>query len=265
VPEGLPAIVTIALALGVRRMAARHALVRKLTAVETLGCTTVICTDKTGTLTTGVMAVRALWGPDHRRVLEVAASCCDAELGGVGDPTELAILEAAARHGITRATTELLRPRVDVMPFDPDRKRMSILRADGVLYVEGAVEEIVARCAEAAPGASDEATRMAMRGLRVLAIATGEGPGEADLTLAGLIGLADPPRVEAAGAVADARAAGIQTVMITGDHPATARAIARELGLDEALVHARAMPEDKLRIVRDWKARGAVVAMTGTA
>ncbi len=263
VPEGLPAIVTIALALGVRRMAARHALVRKLPAVETLGCATVICTDKTGTLTTGVMTVRELWGPDHRRVLEVAASCCDAELGGVGDPTELALLAEAARHGITRTSIEIARPRVDVTPFDPDRKRMSILRADRVLYVKGAVEEIVARCTEVAQGASDAATSMAMRGLRVLAIATGEGPGEADLTLTGLIGLADPPREAAARAIEIARAAGIETVMITGDHPATARAIARELGLDEELVHARAMPEEKLRIVRDWKARGAVVAMTG--
>ena len=107
VPEGLPAIVTIALAIGVQRMAARHVLVRRLPAVETLGCATVICTDKTGTLTTGVMTVRELWGPDHHALLDAAAACCDAELGddgraGIGDPTELAILAAAAERGIDR-------------------------------------------------------------------------------------------------------------------------------------------------------------------
>jgi len=274
IPEGLPAIVTIALAIGVRRMVARHALVRKLPAVETLGCTTVICTDKTGTLTTGVMTVRELWGPDHQRLLEAAAACCDAELdpdqhGGNGDTTELAILMEAALRGIQRDTIEQQRPRVDVTPFDSDRKRMSIRRADGVLYVKGAVEVILARCVAGREGASEAATQLAARGLRVLAVAVGTGRDETELTLLGLIGIADPPRSEAIEAVAAARAAGIRTVMITGDHPTTAQVIARELGIlrpsepPGEVVHARATPEDKLRIVRDWKARGAVVAMTG--
>lgn len=274
VPEGLPAIVTIALAVGVQRMAAHNALVRRLPAVETLGSATVICTDKTGTLTTGVMKVRELWGPDDARLLAAAAACCDAELAadgrvGVGDPTELALLAAAAERGVTRASIERDNPRTAVQPFDSERKRMSILRADGVLYLKGAVEVVLARCAEAPAGAAEAATDMAARGLRVLAVALGTGPEEQALQLLGLVGLADPPRPEAVEAIAQARDAGIRTVMITGDHPVTAKAIARELGLlrdgeaeDEA-VHARATPEDKLRIIRTWKARGAVVAMTG--
>jgi Ca2+-transporting ATPase len=264
IPEGLPAIVTIALAIGVRRMVQRNALVRKLPAVETLGCTTVICTDKTGTLTTGVMTVRELWGPDHARLLDAGAACCDAELESrTGDTTELAILAEAALRGIQREAIEHDRPRVDVIPFDSERKRMSIRRADGVLYVKGAVEVILARSTSGTEGASEAAAQLAARGLRVLAVAIGTGTEEADLKLLGLIGIADPPRSEAIDAVAAARRAGIETVMITGDHPMTARVIGRELGIDADHVHARATPEDKLAIVRDWKARGAVVAMTG--
>jgi Ca2+-transporting ATPase len=144
VPEGLPAIVTIALAIGMRRMAARQALLRRLMAVETLGCATVICTDKTGTLTTGVMTVREIWGDDTRRILDVAAACSDAQLDrdgttGIGDPTELAILAAAITHGIARESIEQQRPRRHVNPFDADRKRMSIYRTDRVLYAKGGV------------------------------------------------------------------------------------------------------------------------------
>jgi Ca2+-transporting ATPase len=257
VPEGLAAVVTIALALGVQRMVARNVLIRRLPAVETLGCATVICTDKTGTLTTGVMAVRETRG-DERRVLDAAAACCDAELGGPGDPTELAILEAAAKLGISRPEIERARPRVRVEPFDSKTKRMSIARADGVTYVKGAPEAILPKDHALVA----EAAEMAGRGLRVLAVALGEAP-------LGLVGIADPPRADAVRAVADARAAGIHTVMITGDHPATARAIANELGIvaggeDPAeLVHARATPEDKIKIVRGWKKKGAIVAMTG--
>jgi len=277
VPEGLPAIVTITLAIGVQRMAARNVLVRKLPAGETLGSATVICTDKTGTLTTGVMAVRDVWGADHERVIAAAAACCDAELsrdgaGGTGDPTELAILAAAATRGVHRAEIEAARPRRAVRPFDADRRRMSVLRADRVLYVKGALESLQPLCRSGVEGAAQAAADMAGRGLRVLGVAVGvdrDRDDEEDLALVGLVGIADPPRSEAIDAVAAARAAGIRTMMITGDHPATARAIAREMGIvcpadDPAeLVHARATPEDKLRIVRRLKAEGATVAMTG--
>ena len=274
VPEGLPAVVTIALAVGVQRMAARHVLIRRLPAVETLGCATVICTDKTGTLTTGVMAVRELWGRDHTHLLYAAAACCDAELapdghGGVGDPTELAILAAAAERDIQRDQIERTAPRVSETPFDSVEKRMSIERADGWIYIKGAVESVVPLCEAGGDAAIEANAQMAARGLRVLAVATARAGQELRPTLLGLIGIADPPRTEAIEAVAAARAAGITTVMITGDHPVTARAIARELGIlsrsDEIgdLVHARATPEDKITIVRTWKARNAVVAMTG--
>jgi Ca2+-transporting ATPase len=274
VPEGLPAIVTIALAIGVQRMAARHVLIRKLGAVETLGCATVICTDKTGTLTRGVMVVRELWGADQTAVLDAAAACCDAELGppgasGAGDPTELAILREADRRGIHRPDIEAARPRVGGLPFDSIRKRMSIRRADGRLYVKGAAESVLGQSVQGTEGVSAAANEMAARGLRVLAVAVGTTDEERDLRLLGLLGLADEPRPEAVGAVAAARAAGIRTVMITGDHPLTAMAIGREMGIlargeDPAeVIHARATPEEKLRIVRSWKARGQVVVMTG--
>jgi Ca2+-transporting ATPase len=274
VPEGLPAVVTIALAVGVQRMAARHVLIRRLPAVETLGCATVICTDKTGTLTTGVMQVRELWGRDHAQLLLAAASCCDAEIRldgqtGVGDPTELAILMAAAERGIHRDEIERTNARVAEVPFDSVLKRMSIERADGRLYIKGAVESVLPLCVESISDAAEANTQMAERGLRVLAVAVAPVGVEQGATLIGLIGIADPPRTEAIEAVAAARAAGITTVMITGDHLLTARAIARELGIvsgrdaEDDVVHARATPEDKIRIVREWKTRGAVVAMTG--
>jgi len=274
VPEGLPAVVTIALAVGMRRMAARQALLRRLMAVETLGCATVICTDKTGTLTTGVMTVREVWGKDTRRILEVATACSDAQLdgsgsGGIGDPTEVAILAAALAQGIHRESIEQARPRRHVNPFDADRKRMSIYRADGVLYAKGGVESI-SQCSKSIPeGLLEAASDMASRGLRVLAVALGADQQERGLEALGLVGIADPPRREVIGAIATASAAGIRTVMITGDHPLTAHAIARELGIlgpgesPEGVVHARATPEDKLTIVRNWKQRGAIVAMTG--
>ncbi|NUP10055.1 MAG: cation-translocating P-type ATPase [Polyangiaceae bacterium] len=274
IPEGLPAVVTIALALGVQRMADRHVVVRKLPAVETLGCTTVICTDKTGTLTTGMMTVRELWGADHVNVLDAAAACSDAELAedersGTGDPTEVALLVAAAERGVYREHIEKERPRRLVRPFDANRKRMSILRADGRLYVKGAPDTVLPLCVGGTGAAAAANTDMASRGLRVLAVAVGETDEERDLRLVGLAGMADPPRTEAIEAVAAARAAGIKTVMITGDQALTAASIARELGIVrrgeslESRVHARATPEDKLRIVREWKARGDVVAMTG--
>ncbi len=274
VPEGLPAIVTIALAIGVQRMASRHVLIRKLPAVETLGSATVICTDKTGTLTTGSMVVREVWGPDHGELIKAAAACCDAELApdersGTGDPTEVALLMAAAERRIHRRDIELASPRTIVHPFDSDRKRMSIRRANGRLFAKGGVEAMLSVSCSSLPGVAEAHEQMAARGLRVLAVGVGDGEDEKDLSLLGLIGISDPPRTEAIEAVHAARQAGIKTVMITGDHPVTARAIARELGILQAqdvadeVVHARATPEDKIRIVRDWKSKGAVVAMTG--
>ncbi|MBP9707161.1 MAG: cation-translocating P-type ATPase [Oligoflexales bacterium] len=277
VPEGMPAIVTVALALGVQRLAARNALIRKLPSVETLGSVSVICTDKTGTLTTGNMRVREVWGEDQAAVVRTAASCCDAELddsasSGTGDPTELAILIEAFKRGFSKESIEATTPRVSIEPFDSERRRMSILRSDGINYVKGAVESIFALCGSKygeISSAVNAASDMSARGLRVLAIATGNGPGEQELKLIGLLGLADPPRAEAAEAIKEAREAGIIPIMITGDHPKTAAVIARELGLViegetlESCVHARATPQDKLNLVRKWKAQGHIVAMTG--
>jgi Ca2+-transporting ATPase len=268
IPEGLPAMITIALALGVRRMAAKNVLVRRLPSVETLGSTTVICTDKTGTLTTGVMVVRQVWGPDTDAVLQAAVSCCDADPPN-GDPTEVAIVLKGRERGFDRDRIEEDNPRTAVNPFDATRKRMSIRRADNVLYVKGAVEILLPRCVEGTNGASSANEEMAKRGLRVLAVAVGQTAEEQNLTLLGLIGIADPPRPRVIEAIALARKAGITTVMITGDHPTTANAIARELGIlrpdenSEGKVYARMSPEQKLTIVREWKEKGAVVAMTG--
>jgi Ca2+-transporting ATPase len=260
VPEGLPAVVTIALAIGVHRMARRRAVVRRLASVETLGCATVICTDKTGTLTTGRMAVAEIDG-EPARVLRAAVAASTAR--GAGDPTEVAIVEEAERRGIRAADVDAAEPVDSIEPFDAARKRMSIVRC-GRVYTKGAPEAI-------APQAAERAEAMARRGLRVLAVTV-------DGELAGLVGLHDPPRPEARASVDACRAAGIRPIMITGDHPRTAMAIAREIGIatddaelatgpvedvERVSVYARTSPEHKLAIVRAWKARGAVVAMTG--
>jgi Ca2+-transporting ATPase len=348
VPEGLPAIVTIALAVGVQRMARRRSLIRRLHAVETLGSANVICSDKTGTLTVGEMTVRALWTADARcRVLgegyaphgevtaesgelppsvhELArlfAGCNGARLREadgvwtvVGDPTEGALLAAAGKLGITPELVDAETPVVRDFPFDSDRKRMTVVRrlADGTprAMVKGAPDVILARCTHGTKGGAvvrlddaarraivDEVRSMGGRALRVLAAARRDLDGslegrtsedvETGLVFVGLAGMQDPPRPEARRAVDLCRSAGVRVVMITGDHPETALAIARELGIagprdrvvsgqeldlldDVALqdqarsiaVFARVTAAHKLRIVRALAADGAVVAMTG--
>ncbi len=353
VPEGLPAVVTVALALGVRRMARRRALVRKLAAVETLGSTTVICTDKTGTLTLGEMTVRALYvagqsyevtgegyGPagetrfEGRKteaqhaapLLELATvilGCNNAHLVQeegtwkvIGDPTEGALLAAGPKAGGHQERIEKELPKHHEIPFDSDRKLSTVIRKlpDGKLraFINGAPDVLVERCTNlytstgVRPMTDEDRhnivaqnTAMAQQALRVLGSAHRDldnaSPAdltadavERDLVFVGLSGMHDPPRQEAKQAVAKCRAAGIRVVMITGDHPHTATAIARELGIasdddlaiagveldkmtDDELrqrapqiaVYARVTAEHKLRIIRSWKANDAVVAMTG--
>lgn len=353
VPEGLPAIVTVSLALGVSRMSRRRALVRKLSAVETLGSTNVICTDKTGTLTVGEMTVQALYvagesyevtgegyGPAGevrregrkagdesagtlRELANILVGCNNAQLTEdagvwktVGDPTEGALLAAGVKAGVKRAELEQAQPRYHELPFDSDRKRSAVIRRrqEGGLraFVNGAPGSLLERCTQVytRDGVRQltdadrehilaQTAALAERALRVLASAYRDLPDqppaeltvegvEHDLVFVGLAGMHDPPRPEAKAAVAECRAAGIRVVMITGDHPRTATAIARELGittaedeavtgreldkLDEAAlrqrvsdiaVYARVSAEHKLRIIRAWKAGDAVVAMTG--
>ena len=322
IPEGLPAIVTIVLALGVQRLARRGAIIRRLPAVETLGSASVICSDKTGTLTQNRMTLRRAYVNGHtveldgsaptdglRELLQLAALCTDGVLSkqgeetvAVGDPTETAILTYLDAAGITKQALLLDMPRLGELPFDSERKRMtSVHQADTqtVVIVKGAPEAVLSCCSR---GRLEEAaaanTAMAQDALRVLAVAykiLDEAPLtydpaqlECDLMLAGLIGMIDPPRPEAAQAIRYCDAAGIRTVMITGDNVVTAGAIARELGIlhegelaltgqqlaamsDEELeenitrcrVYARVAPADKLRIVKAWKKQGDVVAMTG--
>jgi calcium-translocating P-type ATPase len=280
IPEGLPAIVTIALAVGVQRMARRQAVTRQLPAVETLGSTTVICTDKTGTLTQNRMAVAEVWG-DESAVLRAAALCSDGTA-----PTEVALLEAAERAGI-----DLAAPRLDTIPFDSERKFMATLHP-GFALIKGAPEVVLERCAPR-EGAGEAVEAMASRGMRVLAVArrtVGEASElrESDLDgfeLLGLVALVDPPRESALAAVGACRAAGVDVKMITGDHVSTASAIGARFGLSgpaftgreldaldeseferaavEGTVFARVAPEHKLRLVRTLQRGGDVVAMTG--
>jgi cation-transporting ATPase F len=346
IPEGLPAAMTITLAIGVARMAKRRAIIRKLPAVETLGSTTVICSDKTGTLTENAMTVREIWaggqaffitghgyGPTGRiewagqpvaiagalrETLLASALCNDARLVReghhwtvVGDPTEGALLVAARKGDLDENTLNSIFPRLDELPFDSARQYMATLHEiEGarIVCVKGAVEKLLPTCAamldqhgREVPLASDaihaEALRMAESGLRVLAVGRSELAPEqqlehahigADLVFLGLIGMIDPPRPRAITAVRACHVAGIRVKMITGDHPGTAVAIARQLGIlrdgpgaltgrelatldDEALrkvvvevdVFARVEPEQKLRLVRALQASGEVVAMTG--
>ncbi|MBU1193150.1 MAG: cation-transporting P-type ATPase [Gammaproteobacteria bacterium] len=355
IPEGLPAAMTIMLAIGVNKMAHRHAIIRKMPAVETLGSTTVICSDKTGTLTQNQMTVQQVFAGDkfyditgvgyapqgevrfeesvidphsHPGLVECLKAgllCNDSRLikqgdrwGIEGDPTEVALIVAATKAGFEREALEQEMPRIDTLPFESQHQYMATLHstktAESVIYVKGSVESILSRCCGSYEADSDselfdqedvhrKVHEMATKGLRVLAFArkivktdcqtvthaeVAEG-----LTFLGLQAMMDPPRQEAIAAVNACQKAGIMVKMITGDHVATAAAIARQIGLhgtadsdsdnfainghrlsqlsdhelvdvvQQTAVFARVSPEQKLRLVEALQANGHVVAMTG--
>jgi Ca2+-transporting ATPase len=287
VPEGLAATVTIALALGAREMAGRGAIVRRLTAVETLGSATVIASDKTGTLTENRLRLAAAWpapGRDERELLTAAVLASTARLldvGGeltpVGDPVDAALVLAAHEAGLTRSALLEGRQLVRELPFDPVRKRETLVyeEEDGLrAYVKGAPELVLERSAvggEESASIDALAEAWASEGLKVLAVAERRLPTasldddalERELRVVGLVALHDPLREAARAAVDEARRAGLRVEMVTGDHPLTARAIARVLDLGEDAVHARVTPGEKLRLVESLQAEGEVVAVTG--
>ncbi|MFP4615847.1 MAG: cation-translocating P-type ATPase [Thiohalorhabdus sp.] len=298
VPEGLPAVATLTLAVGMRRMAAENALVRRLPAVETLGSTTVVCSDKTGTLTRNEMAVTEVAlgrRGDPDLLWRAAVLCNDADVdpdgNPVGDPTEVALLHGAAEHGLDWRRLREEHEREREAPFSSETKRMAVVIGDRV-YIKGAPEVLIDR--EREPELAETAERMAGRGLRTLAVATRQAPAQplsdeelfADLKMLGVVGMQDPPRETAVRAVKAMHDAGIRTVMITGDRADTAAAIANQMGLsrggvahgrdlarttDQELaeavadtdVYARVDPEHKLRLIEALQSTGEVVAVTG--
>ncbi len=342
IPEGLPAVVTVTLAIGMHRMAKNRAIVKKLSAVETLGCTTVICSDKTGTLTLNQMTARALFYrgrrfavsgegyvgkgeiatedgnplPDFLPLLAPVALCNESHIRDgelIGDPTEGALLALSAKGGVEHEAALEHSPRIAEIPFDSAHKFMATFHHDGEvvrMFVKGAPDVLLARAGRylatdgEAPLADDiriafeaENASLASQAMRVLAVAGRNIPAHDfdpagdlmvwanDLVLVGLVGIIDPPRPEARDAIRLCQQAGIQVKMITGDHAITAAAIAKELGLEgavltgaeldridvtelsrhieETAVFARVAPEHKVKIVQALKARGHVVAMTG--
>ncbi|MCL2719581.1 MAG: cation-translocating P-type ATPase [Lachnospiraceae bacterium] len=332
VPEGLPAIVTIVLALSVSGMVRVNTIVRRLPSVETLGAVNVVCSDKTGTLTVNRMSIRECYTDTHvisaenlhperhRRLLEACILCNDAVIEDeidqvslkknkirIGDPTELALLDLGLLHKITKSDCEQKYPRIDERSFDSERKRMTTVHQDGrsrIAFVKGAADEMITRCTkvnlfgketiftgQAKRNAQKMVDEMCSRALRVLAIAMKTRGGlldEEEMTFIGLVGMMDPARPEAAGAVQSFREAHVDTIMITGDHLDTAFAIANELGIaadkseclsgtqidslspdeffeavDHIKVYARVSPEHKVRIVEAFKNKGRIVAMTG--
>jgi calcium-translocating P-type ATPase len=250
VPEGLLPVITLALAVGVRGLVRQGAVVKRLSAVETLGCTTVICTDKTGTLTENRMQVTEVWSADERRLAQALSLCTNAELGEreAGDPTELALLKLAKELGADPTLEHRERARRAQFHFDPVLKRMSTVDADGhgalEVNAKGAPEALLPLCTLSAGERADLERRVdgyASSGLRVLAVATrkiDEVPerredAESGLSFAGLVALRDPPRAEVPEAVASCHEAGIRIIVVTGDHGLTAAAIARRVGIGD--------------------------------
>jgi P-type Ca2+ transporter type 2C len=293
VPEGLPAMLTVALALGVERMARHRAVVRRLSAVEALGSVTVIATDKTGTLTENRMDVRSLDASDLARALAALVLANDADPStGAGDPLDLGLLRYAAAHDVDVARLRQERPVISERPFDSAWKfARTTVREHGhpVSYLKGAPEVLLDRCqlsSEDRESWTEKAETHAQQGFRVLAVASAPGEAEDHLSLLGLAVFWDAPRPEVPRALRKALDAGIRVVMITGDHPATAVAIARQIGIPgvrvltgedlaeyqgEALrdaltdvnVFARVRPEQKLLLVESLQGQGQIVAMTG--
>ena len=330
IPEGLPAVVTIVLALGVRKMALHRAIIRRLPAVETLGSANVICSDKTGTLTQNKMTVVNISSYDGTvsahspygiRILTNAALCCNSsvtkkengEYTADGDPTEAAIVISAAKADLTKSELERKYKRINEYPFDSKRKLMTTvhkLPTGGCRVItKGAPDVLLPLCTEFYTGSGTDLmsnaakskinsinNSLAQKAMRVIAVACKDCPtppssiaeAESSLAFCGLIGMIDPPRAQAKSAVSRCKRAGIKTVMITGDHIITAKAVAGELGIykngDKAVtgaeldkisdselrkgiysysVFARVSPEHKMRIIKAFQSRGAVVAMTG--
>lgn len=318
IPEGLAAVVTVVLSIGVTNMSKRNAIIRRLTAVETLGCAQIICSDKTGTLTQNKMTVTDFFGENKEELVRAMALCSDAETDSdgktVGEPTETALVEFALKEGYNKNTLKEEYPRVGEAPFDSMRKMMSTVHSykDGfVQYTKGAPDEVLSKCVsymtkDGEMPMTDEVRNeilgknkaMADKALRVLAVGEKRYTALPDsfdseklengLCFLGLEGMIDPVRPEVKDAIDECRNAGINVVMITGDHIDTASAIAKELGIldgtkravtgseigamsDEEFekvfrdisVYARVQPEHKTRIVNAWRNSGAVTAMTG--
>ena len=324
IPEGLPAIVTIMLSIGVTKMAKRNSIIRKLPAVETLGSSNVICSDKTGTLTQNKMKVVEVKSKNSKFIITMATLCTDCEITVennqkkvIGEPTEKAIVEEGLHIGCNKKETEKIFQRINEIPFDSNRKMMTTIHRIGSKYriiCKGAPDVLLDKCTKEVLEIRDsqdikvktldklkiknENEQMAHKALRVIAVAfkdVTELPSKIDsstiennLTFVGLIGMIDPPREGVKEAVKTCKTAGIKTVMITGDHLETAKAIAKDLGIlnngekaitgqeldkmtqeqlekniKEYSVFARVTPEHKVRIVKAWQRNGAVVAMTG--
>ena len=310
IPEGLPAIVTIVLSIGVTKMAKRNSIIRKLPAVETLGCSKVICSDKTGTLTQNKMKVVEIKASNPSLAMELGTMCTDCKVYNkkgkieiVGEPTEMAIVDVATRNEKNKEELYKLMPRINEIPFDSNRKMMTTIhRLEKNKYriiTKGAPDVLLNRCIGVDKAkVQRENEQMANKALRVIAIAYKDvdilpaniesSSIESNLNFVGLMGMIDPPRDGVKEAVEECKRAGIKTVMITGDHISTAKAIAEKLGIlerkDKAItgqeldkipqdilekeienysVFARVTPEHKVRIVKAWQKSGAVVAMTG--